>query len=96
MPDFVNPSKNSPIPVTRIDEDGYEVVVTQWVKILVKTKGDMGWEKYHSRTGNFKKLDGNDQYTLVAFRRPIYKDEPLPHHIEECNTYEIEKLNKMQ
>ena len=61
-----------------------------WVKKLTSSRE---WDGHYAKNAAYKLLEKTKNGVLVAFRHPLYNNQPLPHHLEACSDYEIKKLN---
>lgn len=76
------------VPLTA-EEDGYEVVVTQWVKKYVSLK------EYETYVKNgYKTLEKEDSGVWIAVRVAVYEDGYIPDGCETCNEEESNRLWK--
>jgi len=77
-------------PLTTI-EDGYEVVVTQWVKKYISQKE---YEQSYSKNSSYKILSKEDAGVWVAVRVACYEDGYVPEECELCDEAESDRLWK--
>lgn len=78
------------IPLT-IKEDGYDVVVTQWVKKYISLKE---YDQTYSKNSFYKVLNKEDAAVWVACRVACYEDGYIPDDCEPCDEAESERLWK--
>lgn len=64
----------------------------EWVKMLVSDGKKAAW---HTESPGYRTLGKSSGGTLFAFKR-IVGLEPIPNHLEACNDFEINKLEKME
>ncbi len=62
----------------------------EWVKMAVSSKN----ANYYNDSPGYQLLGKSDANNLYAFRRAIFTDEPIPHHLDRCTEYEITKLER--
>lgn len=60
----------------------------EWVKMGVSDKGS----SFYLNSPGYHLLSKDSSNKIFAFKRPIYLDEPLPHHLERCTELESNKL----
>jgi len=70
-------------------------VLWDWVKIMAGGKGNTSAAWYKDSPGYYE-IAKNGDNTIFAFKRPIDPENPLPHSLQKCNDFEINKLNKME
>ena len=78
------------IPLTEM-EDGYEVVVTQWVKKYISQKE---YDQTYSKNTFYKVLEKEDAAVWVACRVACYEDGYIPDDCEPCDEAESDRLWK--
>jgi len=66
-------------------------VVVEWVKKYVPVKK---WESYYSANTAYRKLAVDGGNVVMAFRRPIFKHEPLPDDLFPTDIVESTSLEK--
>lgn len=71
-------------------EDTSSPALYEWVKMLVN---DSKKQAFYNESPGYKSLAKTSGGTLFAFKR-IVGFEPLPHHLELCNEFEVSKLEK--
>ena len=76
------------IPLTT-KEDGYDAVVTQWVKKYISQKE---YEQHYSKHSHYRILTKEDAAVWIAIRVPVYEDGYLPDDCEPCDEVESERL----
>lgn len=64
----------------------------EWVKTAISYKSSA----FYTNSPGYKLLGKNDTNSIFAFKRPIYIDEPVPHHLEKCTGFEVNKLEKTE
>lgn len=69
-------------------EDISSPALYEWVKMLVN---DSKRQTFYNESPGYKTLAKSTGGTLFAFKR-IVGLEPLPHHLELCNEFEVSKL----
>lgn len=72
-------------PITNKDNS----VQFHWVKMLVNGKK----QQWYADSPGYRPISKTGSGTVFGFRRVLDQNEPLPHHLELCNEYEIKKLN---
>lgn len=72
-------------------EDGYEVVVTQWVKKYVSQKE---YDQTYSKNSHYKVLSKEDAAVWLACRVACYEDGYIPDDCEPCDEAESDRLWK--
>ena len=80
--------KRSPLTTT---EDGYDVIVTQWVKKYISQKE---YEQHYSKHSHYRILAKEDAAVWIAIRVPVYEDGYLPDDTELCDEAESDRLWK--
>lgn len=70
-----------------INQDG--TAAYQWVKQAVNKRDD----SYYAGSPGYHMIKKSSTGAIYAFRRPIDLENPLPHHLEVCTLYEIQKLD---
>lgn len=60
----------------------------EWVKMGISDKGS----GFYINSPGYHLLSKDSSNKIFAFKRPIYLDEPFPHHLEKCNELESTKL----
>lgn len=77
-------------PLTTV-EDGYDVIVTQWVKKYISQKE---YEQHYSKHSHYRILSKEDSSVWIAIRVPVYEDGYLPDDCEPCDEAESDRLWK--
>lgn len=83
------------VPVKRLPlttkEDGYDVIVTQWVKRYVSQRE---YEQTYSKNNSYKMLSKEDAGVWLAIRVACYEDGYIPDGCEPCDEAESDRLWK--
>lgn len=87
----------NPLPhvLTRIDEEGREVIRWNWAKKEVSQKA---YEGYYSKnpTGSYYKLGNSYDMVVVAFKQPLMSDGSRPAELDWVNETEAAKLDRQE
>ncbi len=63
----------------------------KWVKKLANKKESL----ILTQNPRYHAIKQNEYGVVVAFKRLVETDNPLPEHLELCDDYEIEKLEAL-